>query len=482
MKVYWNKQKTYNSLKTNGIIQKKVNSHKVKNSQIKLSLNLFSLFNLISAPIRSSLFLVIIILGCTLLSNASTQKKLSHRNFAPTLHSSTNPLIKSPPFHLDLEMTGEEYLKLEESNRIVLSDPLAQSLFDDIFATGKRNLDWVKKLNQNRPTPISFSTPETQKGYPITEPRIYNPTLIRESYVQLQNEMPIALKQIIFGSDPLPTELPTTVEEYIFWGLKTDRVYQIAARWRTMEPFMDHLRESSYKDIRGYYFLTTTPGYPEALKNWDQIVEKETVKLWLKQVCVNNIRNARRCQNLLEQSINSQKTFEFFNSHRTAASEIISGMMDIPNGVRFSKTQWLSDDVFSVPFVDPNDNSIKTYLSDNIQLEWKQLPFSLLVDFVPRNQFGVEVIWQPGVTPHVPGLGSNKIFMDSNAPISEYDVQWTIRHEFGHVLGFPDCYTEFYDDSLQAIVGYQLDITDLMCSRSGHLKPRHVTELKKIYR
>ena len=82
---------------------------------------------------------------------------------------------------------------------------------------------------------------------------------------------------------------------------------------------------------------------------------------------------------------------------------------------------------------------------------------------------------------NVNGLGGNQIVMDSNQPIEEYESQWTIRHEFGHVLGLPDCYHEFYDTNLEAYVNYQLDVTDLMCSRAGNMKERIYTELKKAY-
>jgi len=53
-------------------------------------------------------------------------------------------------------------------------------------------------------------------------------------------------------------------------------------------------------------------------------------------------------------------------------------------------------------------------------------------------------VFEPGVTPHVNGIGGRIITMDANAPLDDYDVSWTIRHEYGHVLGFPDCYVEFY--------------------------------------
>jgi hypothetical protein len=73
------------------------------------------------------------------------------------------------------------------------------------------------------------------------------------------------------------------------------------------------------------------------------------------------------------------------------------------------------------------------------------------------------------------------ITMDSTSSMDEWDVQWTIRHEFGHSLGLPDCYVEFYDDNEQAMVNYQLDTTNLMCSRRGELQQIHVDELKKAY-
>jgi len=91
-------------------------------------------------------------------------------------------------------------------------------------------------------------------------------------------------------------------------------------------------------------------------------------------------------------------------------------------------------------------------------------------------------VFQPGVVPHVNGLGGNEIVMDSNQPIEEYESQWTIRHEFGHVIGLPDCYHEFYDVSQQAFVNYQLDITDLMCSRAGNMNERIYNELKRVYK
>ncbi len=57
-------------------------------------------------------------------------------------------------------------------------------------------------------------------------------------------------------------------------------------------------------------------------------------------------------------------------------------------------------------------------------------------------------------------------------------VRRVIRHEYGHVLGFPDCYVEFYDSEAKAIINYQIDTTNLMCSRRGKLQEKHFLELQ----
>lgn len=405
----------------------------------------------------------------------------AHNIAVPSLALATTPVP-----HLDLELTGAEYRILLEQQTYNLPSILHhdRSLFDDIFATGKRNLDWLQVLNQHRSVPISLTAAETQLGYPIDQPKIYNPQIIRETYQQLQADMPVELKAILFSRDPLPSTLPVSEEDYLVWGLKVDRTYQIAARWKTMEPYIDQLKYNSFDDIRGYYFLSNSPGFPDKLNQWEALSQDEQIqaKQWLIQMCTNKFKNRANCIKRIERVIISNKALDFFNDHKSSSQAVINSMMDIPSHGTFNRTRWADQNHFHVPFVDPANESMKHFLTSNIETEWKFLPFSLHIDFVPQNQYGVKVIWEPGITPHVPRLGDNRIYMDANAPITEYDVQWTIRHEFGHVLGFPDCYIEFYDVDLQAIVGYQIDIEDLMCSRRGHLKERHVKELKRIYR
>ena len=68
-----------------------------------------------------------------------------------------------------------------------------------------------------------------------------------------------------------------------------------------------------------------------------------------------------------------------------------------------------------------------------------------------------------------------------NARLPESDCRAAVLHEFGHVLGFPDCYVEFFDSRDGLMVNYYIDTSNLMCSRSGQVLPTHYEQLKTTY-
>lgn len=142
---------------------------------------------------------------------------------------------------------------------------------------------------------------------------------------------------------------------------------------------------------------------------------------------------------------------------------------------------WSKDapEVMSAPFVDPANAKIAKWLKDNIEDEFKTDSWNFELNFTADNAGTAYLQFKPNVTPHV--TQGNIIVMDANSPIEEFSVKWTIRHEYGHILRLPDCYVEFYDEKEEVAVNYQLDVTDLMCSRSGDMNDRIYQELKRVY-
>jgi hypothetical protein len=399
------------------------------------------------------------------------------------------------PLDLPLDLTGAEY------EQILSSPQFANQLFDlntsannddntlkTILQVGKRNLDWLTFINKSvaAPNRLSFSSAETQEGYPLDQPRAYNPSIIATNYQKLVQDLPVEIKNVVINGAAFTATPPIDTKEYLKWGRLIDSAYQISARWFIMKPYLWSLEDKRYSDIRGYYFLSTMADREVFLKNFTQQTPavKEQVKGWLFSMCNNERSSDSYCTNEVQSAISKGTDLNtLYNSHVSISKKIYDRFFNIPLGGTRNDLKWLSgttQNELTVPFQKTDNLVIENFLKVNIEDEWKFNDWHLKLNFVPDA--AVNIQFEAGATPHVNGIGGNTITMDANAPLEEYNVQWAIRHEFGHVLGFPDCYLEFYDPTEKAIYSYQLDITDLMCSRRGHLKERHYNELSRVYR
>ena len=121
-------------------------------------------------------------------------------------------------------------------------------------------------------------------------------------------------------------------------------------------------------------------------------------------------------------------------------------------------------------------------MKENIEDEWQGAGFNLIIDYKKNMSNYPRIEFKEGVTAHVNELGGNLITMEAEYPIETKDQKYTIRHEYGHVIGFQDCYLEFFDTSEKAMVYYEVDVDNIMCSRNGKLKPTHIEELRKSYK
>ncbi len=404
----------------------------------------------------------------------------SAHTWAQTQTQTQNKLIP----HLEMDMTGQEYSQI--LNLIATPDDF-NGAHDNglklVLKMGKRNLDWLKFINDNRDEhhKISLSSAATQIGNPIETPRLYNPSIILKNYQDLIAQVPDSIKTVILGTGSLPVNPPVTDEEFCTWGRKLDHEYQMAARWTLMENYLSGMAQRKTQDVRGYYFLAKDPNVQAELQGWSKLdlQTQKTLTEYLVEMCYNSTYSDN-CLVLVGEAITQNKVFELYQRYLPASKNLWDSFFSIQQNR--NDVQWKHNpEEMHVPFRDPNNAKVKSYLSDNIQDEWKWNDWHLLLDFRTDTQDMPEVQFEPGSTPHVNGLAGNIITMDDNAPLTEYDVQWTIRHEFGHVLGFPDCYVEFYDEPNTVMISYQLDITNLMCSRRGHLKQTHFDEVKRAY-
>ncbi len=389
--------------------------------------------------------------------------------------------------HLDLEASSREYqVILDQLPQLTTASSAEDKEIEKWLSWGKRSLQWVDLINSGRPEhqKISLTSKETQGASPVTDPRIYNFKIIKNEWQQIQQSIPVSLRDVIWGAAALPMNIPTNEQEFIKWLLQVDKTYQISARYKIRKPWQLFMSGSAVRDVRGFLNIKNDLAIDKKLAQWgtlNQTVKNQLTKD-LNQICMNSGQISYDCKDELNQAIKKNSLVSFKNRYMVGAQKNYDRFFNITS--KRNDVIWLPNqpNLLTLPFKHPESNVILSFLKDNIEDEWRFGNWSLNLDFI-HNASGTTtyIRFIPGATPNVNGLAGSIITMDANAPLSEYNVKWTLRHEFGHVLGFPDCYFEFYDNSISAFVSYQLDVDDLMCSRRGKLLKRHYDELKRVY-
>ena len=386
--------------------------------------------------------------------------------------------LQNPPVALD--DTSESYIKYFASEGLEVQLGNLQPVMD----LGQRSLDWVAKVNSTRPpeNKLKIWRKELVRGITMESPSVYNEALILKKNEDLIASLPEEVKRILLGTTELPATLPVPDNEFEEIASKIDKNLQSALRWSMMRSRLPSLRGRKRNDIRGYYFLKSDENLTTKLSNFGSQTAEEQKELQrnLQGLCENS-NPSQTCANELNQAIQAKRDLNsFYEKYAPMAQRIWDGFFAIPSHGLRSDVKWTGSMV-EVPFQEPADPRVKKFVQENIEDEWKLGDWALKLRFTRESGFPfLELV--PNVTAHVDRVGGNHIVMDSNDSFEEYQAQFTIRHEFGHVLGFIDCYVEFYDDNLQAIVNYQVDLTNLMCSRVGKLKEIHAQELARAYR
>ena len=370
--------------------------------------------------------------------------------------------------------------------RLLLSE--ADGL-DAIVADGERNLAWLNHINSLRPAndKLSLTSKETQRGIPIDKPSEYNPTLIQQKLDELKPKIPGPMRDVLFSAVTFPDGPNVPLADYLSAARELDRVYQSALRWRMMGPYLEYLADRRHQDVRGWYFLSRLEGRADKLHDFAQQPAplQGQLREWLVGLCYNSDDgdSVQGCQTAVDAKISGGQDLEAYYQLLAPASEqIYQSYFQIPDGVGRREISEIggASPLLRVPFTDPGTDEVRHFLQDNIQDEWRFGNWHLELPLATTAGLA-HVEFLPGVTPHVNQIGGDTIVMNATQPLTEYDANWTIRHEFGHVLGFLDCYVEFYVREKNVIVNYQFDIDNLMCSRKGHIQQRHVEELTRVY-
>ena len=388
--------------------------------------------------------------------------------------------------HVPLELSFEESMQwhqiLKRNQKSLSSfEPLVKESID---GGEKMNL-WLKLVNEDRAdgAKIRLTNPNTQRGIPIDKPSVYGPKSIKETYLKLESEMPKSLFDVFYGKKKISKNIPISESDFILWARKTSKLYQTAVRWTGMKRWLPQLAERKIRDVRGYYYLKNLENLDHDLENIIAHVDRLLIESALEGICINKSGLNAGCSAKVDRAVSSGKAVEFKNNYWKAAESNWSKFFNISNPRRDVVWSQSAPNTMQVVFQEIKDQRISHWLKENVEDEFQRslLNWNMELTYVQKRIFSSTAYleFKPNVTPHV--SGGNQIVMDANTAIEEYGVRWTIRHEFGHILRIPDCYHEFYEPSINSMVNYQLDTTDLMCSRAGKMNDRIYNELKRNY-
>jgi hypothetical protein len=383
--------------------------------------------------------------------------------------------------HLELELSSQDYQALLSQRGS--DDKERPDLLDDIVRYGGRMLKWVDYLNARRPTPLELTSAETQIGYPVDQPKFSNVRIVEANWSELASKLPSLMTQVIVEGNDFVDLAGLSDEDFLENARSLNMIYQSASRWILQEPVLASYAARSGSDIRGYYFFKGIENLESFLKtDWSTNPSQSLARDSLVNMCNNTRASRSKCKSELDQSEAERgEVYTFYQKYLKGSKEVWDSYFEMSNPR--SDVSW-SDALMTVPFANPRNQVVQDWLQVNVEDEWRFGDWQLKLNFKdPSSPFSsiTRIKFEPGTTPHVNGIGGSTITMDANLPLQEYNSRWTIRHEYGHVLGFPDCYVEFYDTDARHMVSYQLDITNLMCSRRGHLKQEHFDRLKSAY-
>ncbi len=395
----------------------------------------------------------------------------------------------SEALHIDPQASTEELeLRLKASG----AKPNSHPEWAAMASMTKRLYAWQSKINAKRSADQQISFYTKGNGYTVDAPYEYNEKIILQKYEEMLNALPEKMRVILIDSSvDIPEEL--SMEEALFqqWGRRVIGVYEMSIRWDLMNSYLDYYRDQAKEqDIRGYYFLVKIPQIEQKLSNWKSLKEADQIQYsgWLINMCFKvEDKSLASCAADLNTAKSQNSVNDFYKKYLGSNEFIFNNFFKIE--MKRKDIRWLkldTNELLKVPFQEPANPSIAQLISSSAETAWYWNASQLKIEFIKSSDVNhisfdtPRVEFKAGATPHV-DMQHGVITMDENVPTNDLSTKSILAHEFGHVLGFPDCYVEFYDEEKSAMINYQLDLNNIMCSRKGSVLELHYKELKKAY-
>ena len=250
---------------------------------------------------------------------------------------------------------------------------------------------------------------------------------------------------------------------------KLNQVIDLSSRWNYLQCNLAELSQREKKDIRAYlrykdFQEKSCSGHcdeSELLKNKN--AQEELIHL------CQAINSEYICQLEYEQRKKSKSLTEFESFYLQKNNEIYNNFFKIDvlnkwncqkNGEKtIIEVPYYVDEIFKVK-ISRSIDEFEAFVEQKWSSDYIQL--KLILTELPTKDV-VKINWVDSSVSFV-NYSQPKV-INMSKQLTYKRLMLVFAHEIGHVLGFPDCYLEFYDQDKKEAIYYDLDFDsdNLMC-------------------
>ena len=283
--------------------------------------------------------------------------------------------------------------------------------------------------------------------FSFESPLEVNELILRKMYVELETQ---------FKSRSISTSLFRDILEYL-------------NRYEAMKCQANQLSKNKDKDLRPYLYFThkcnqecDDIGLSKIFLN-----EKQTAIKMLNNLCL-SFDSAAVCAENITAMANSNQLSKYAGQLLDRFSrEKFEKLFQLKN--QNPKHLCLKENEMTKLNLKIFNGGLNSYVFqlvyEQIASTWSKNNFQIIFDeVIDPQQADLKIIPTNGQLSHVNNDDLKTIYLDRN--LDNMTIQKVAAHEFGHTLGFPDCYIEFFDSSSVSLIYYELsnDNQNIMCS------------------